>query len=84
MAMTRSAPICEAAKTPQRPTAPSPTTTTVLPGGTSALSAACQPVHMTSDSASRLGTRSSVGCSGVASRVPSAFWTLMRSAWQPS
>ena len=34
--MTRSAPICLAASTAQRPTAPSPTTATVLPGPASA------------------------------------------------
>ncbi len=63
MAMMRSAPICLAASTPIRPTAPSPTTTTVDPGCTRAASAAYQPVPSTSEVASRLGIRSSDGIS---------------------
>ena len=59
--MMRSAPICFAARTPIRPTAPSPTTTTVEPGWTRAASAAYQPVPSTSEIASRLGIRSSTG-----------------------
>src|SRR6478672_5453581 len=72
MAMTRSAPSCRAARTASRPTAPSPTTATVLPGCTSAATAPNQPVPSTSEAASRLGTRSSDGTSGVATKVPSA------------
>src|SRR4029450_590910 len=81
---TRSAPSCDAARTPDRPTAPSPTTTTVLPGLTSALTAACHPVPITSESAGRLGTIAASGASGVAISVPSAFCTRISSAWQPS
>jgi hypothetical protein len=44
MAMIRPAPICFAERTPSRPTAPSPTTATVMPGFTLAASAANQPV----------------------------------------
>ena len=72
MAMIRSAPSSRAASTADSPTAPSPTTATVDPGRTPAVTAACQPVLITSDSASRLGIRSSSGCSGVANSVPSA------------
>src|SRR5438876_7733443 len=71
MAMIRLAPICLAESTPRSPTAPSPTTTTVLPGFTLAALAANQPVPMTSESASRLGTMSSEGTPGVATRVRS-------------
>ena len=39
IAMIRSAPSCRAASTPSRPTAPSPTTATVLPGSASAATA---------------------------------------------
>ena len=55
IAITRSAPSCAAASTPHSPTAPSPTTATVMPGATPAHEAACQPVLMTSESDSRLG-----------------------------
>src|SRR5690606_41653664 len=61
IAMTRSAPWREAASTAHRPTAPSPTTTTVSPGATRALTAACQPVPMTSDSVSSDGSSASSG-----------------------
>src|ERR671916_694888 len=44
IAMIRSAPSCLAASTAQRPTAPSPTTATVLPGPASAATAPKQPV----------------------------------------
>src|SRR5436189_4492008 len=64
--MMRSAPFCFAAITAQRPTAPSPTIATVLPGCTLAASAPNQPVPSTSEVASRLGMRSSDGRSGVA------------------
>lgn len=56
-----------------RPTAPSPTTATVLPGPAAAASAANQPVPSTSEAASSDGMRSSSGCSGVATSVPSAW-----------
>ena len=62
--MIRSAPSCLAARTPSRPTAPSPTTATVLPGPASAATAPNQPVPSTSEAASRLGIRSSAGMSG--------------------
>src|SRR6266705_1299850 len=78
--MMRPAPFCFADKTPSRPTAPSPTTTTVPPGFTLAASAANQPVPMTSDSVSRLGSSSSEGTSGVATSVPSASGTRSRGA----
>ena len=48
----RSAPRRAAARTPERPTAPSPTTATVLPRLTPALTAAWWPVPITSESAS--------------------------------
>ncbi len=64
MAIIRSAPICLAESTASSPTAPSPTTTTVVPGFTLAASAANQPVPSTSDVVSRLGTRSPDGTSG--------------------
>src|SRR6266545_5913578 len=62
--MTRSAPSCLAASTASSPTAPSPTTATVLPGPASAATAPNQPVPSTSEAASRLGIRSSEGTSG--------------------
>jgi hypothetical protein len=83
IAMIRSAPICLAESTPRRPTAPSPTTTTVLPGRTFAASAANQPVPKTSEVVSRLGIRSSGGRPGVATRVPSASGTRSRGACAP-
>src|SRR5215208_3138528 len=70
IAMIRSAPSCLAASTASRPTAPSPTTATVLPGPASAATEPNQPVPSTSEAASRLGIRSSGGTSGVATRVP--------------
>ena len=89
IAMIRSAPICRAESTPSRPTAPSPTTTTVEPGLTFATSAANQPVPRTSEVVRRLGTRSSDGIPGVGTRVPSARGTrstgacarVMNSRW---
>src|SRR5215217_3330254 len=72
IAMIRSAPSCLAASTASRPTAPSPTTATVLPGAASAATAPNQPVPSTSEAASRLGIISSGGRPGVATRVPSA------------
>src|SRR5229473_2737476 len=73
--MMRSAPMILADRIPSRPTAPSPTTATVPPGFTFAASAANQPVPITSETASRLGIRSSGGIPGVATRVPSASGT---------
>src|SRR5437762_14293301 len=73
--MIRPAPKCLADRTASRPTAPSPTTATVESGFTLAATAANQPVPITSDSVSRLGTRSSEGTCGVATRVPSASGT---------
>src|SRR4051812_8456787 len=75
IAMIRSAPSCFAASTARSPTAPSPTTATVLPGAASAATAANQPVPSTSEAARRLGIRSSAGTSGVATSVPSASGT---------
>ena len=72
MAMIRSAPSCLAARTAISPTAPSPTTATVLPGPACAASAANQPVPSTSEAASSAGIRSGSGWPGVATRVPSA------------
>ena len=83
MAMIRSAPSCFAARTPSRPTAPSPTTATVLPGPASAATAANQPVPSTSEAASSDGIRSASGCPGVATRVPSASGMRASSAWVP-
>ena len=81
--MIRPAPICFAESTPSNPTAPSPTTTTVLPGFTFAASAANQPVPSTSDAAKRLGIKSSDGIPGVATSVPSASGTRSRPACAP-
>ena len=50
--MIRSAPSRLAASTPERPTAPSPTTATVSPGRTPAQTAAWWPVAITSESVS--------------------------------
>src|SRR6266581_1353848 len=83
IAMIRSAPICLAESTPRRPTAPSPTTTTVEPGFTLAASAANQPVPKTSEAVSRLGIRSAEGTPGVATKVPSASGTRSRGACAP-
>src|SRR5271165_1260915 len=83
IAMMRSAPICLAESTPSKPTAPSPTTTTVEPGFTCAASAANQPVPSTSETVRRLGRRSSDGFSGVAMSVPSASGTRAYGACAP-
>src|ERR1700678_2167491 len=83
MMMIRPASICFAASTPIRPTAPSPTTTTVEPGCTRAASAAYQPVPSTSDVANKLGIRSSAGTSAVATSVPSASGTRASGACAP-
>src|SRR5918995_227279 len=83
MAMIRSAPSCLAASTASSPTAPSPTTATILPGPASAAEAANQPVPSTSEAASKLGIRSSAGRSGGATNVPSASGTRSSSALGP-
>src|SRR5712691_1823878 len=82
--MIRSAPRRFAAITPHRPTAPSPTTATVLPGPTSAATAAWWPVPITSErvrsdviSAWSLPT-------GRAYSVPSAWGTRTASACAPA
>src|SRR5437588_12905533 len=72
--MIRSLPSCLAARTPIRPTAPSPTTATVFPGPASAATAANQPVPSTSDAASSDGISARSGWPGVETRVPSAVW----------
>ena len=77
LAMMVSAPISRAASTPQSPTAPSPTTTTDEPWVTPAETAACQPVAMTSESASRAGTRAA---SPHRSCRESASWAPARSS----
>ena len=79
-----SAPSWDAASTAHSPTAPSPTTATLLPGPTPAETAPCQPVLITSERASSEPIRSASGGPGVASRVPSALGTRIISAWQPS
>src|SRR4051812_935312 len=82
--MMRSAPICCALNTPRSPTAPSPTTATVLPGPTAAASAANHPVPSTSEEESREGIISCDGISGVATSVPSASGTRRYGACAPS
>src|SRR5690606_6621203 len=81
---TLAAPSRLAAITAHSPTAPSPTTTTLLPAVTPADTAAWCPVPMTSDSVSSPGIWSSRGIPGVATSVPSAFGTRTRSPWAPS
>src|ERR687883_613427 len=83
MVIIRAAPICLAESPPSRPTAPSPTTATVLPGWTLAATAANQPVPITSESVSKLGISSFDGTSGVATSVPSASGTRSLLAWAP-
>ena len=80
----RSAPRRFAAMTPQRPTAPSPTTATFLPGPTSATTAAWWPVPITSDSVRREGIRASSSPTGRANSVPSAYGIRIASACAPS
>ena len=65
------------------PTAPSPTTATVLPGPASAATAANQPVPSTSEAAISDGIRSASGCPGVATSVPSASGMRASSDWVP-
>ncbi len=76
-----SAPITEAARTPHRPTAPSPTTTAVPPSGTPAATAACQPVAITSVRASSDRVMAASGSPSVRTRLPSAWVTRAYSAW---
>src|SRR5262245_29562632 len=83
IAMICAAPFCFAASTPSRPTAPSPTTATVVPGLTLAASAANQPVPKTSETDKRLGMRSSGGTSGVDTSVPSESGTRSIGASAP-
>jgi len=83
MAMMRPTPICLAESTASNPTASSPTTATVEPGCTSAAAAPNQPVPITSDKASRSGSISCEGISGVATSVPSASGTRSSGACAP-
>lgn len=78
--MIRSAPSCLAASTASRPTAPSPTTATVLPGPARAATAPNQPVPCTSEAARKLGIRSSAGTPGVATSVQSVGGTRSSAA----
>ena len=73
--MIRSAPSLFEAITPHRPTAPSPMIATVLPGPTSAESAAWWPVDITSESVSSDGISASSWSTGSGTRVPSACGT---------
>ena len=84
-AMMRSAPSRLAARTPERPTAPSPTTATVPPGRTSAHTAAWWPVAITSESVSSEASISSE-CPepGTLTSEPSASGTRTASPWPPS
>src|SRR5690606_24436930 len=66
-----------------KPTAPSPTTTTVLPGPACAATAPNHPVPSTSEAVSRLGTSSGSGGPGVATSAPSASGIRARSACVP-
>ena len=85
IAMTRSAPNSLAARIARRPTAPSPTTATVLPGPASAATAPNQPVPSTSEAASsEASTSGSSGRPpGTTTRVPSACGMRTNSAWVP-
>ena len=82
--MIRSAPSRFEAITPHRPTAPSPTTATVLPGPTCAASAAWWPVPITSVSASSDGISALSASTGSATSVPSACGTRTASPCPPS
>ena len=82
--MIRSAPSRFEAITPHRPTAPSPTTATVLPGPTCAASAAWWPVPITSVSVSSDGISASSAPTGSTTSVPSACGTRTASPWPPS
>src|SRR5436190_17057148 len=82
--MICSAPSRFAAITPQRPTAPSPTTATDLPGPTFAACAAWCPVAITSESVSSDGISASSSPTGRTTSVPSACGTRTASPWPPS
>src|SRR3954471_16445947 len=84
MMMICSPPSRLAARTPQRPTAPSPTTATRLPGPTLAVTAAWWPVPITSDSVRSEGIRASSALTGRTNSVPSAWGMRSASAWAPS
>ena len=84
IAMIRSAPSCWAARTPSRPTAPSPTTATVLPGPASAATAANQPVPSTSEAASRLGSGRRRGHPGWRPGCRRPAGPAASSAWAPT
>ena len=79
-----SAPSRLAAITPHRPTAPSPTTATSLPGATLAARAAWWPVPITSESVSSDGISASSSSTGRTTSVPSACGTRTASPWPPS
>ena len=83
--MIRSAPSRLAASTPERPTAPSPTTATVWPASTCAHTAAWWPVAITSESVSSERIISSEWPEpGTVTSVPSASGTRTASPWPPS
>ena len=83
--MIRSAPRRLAAMIAHSPTAPSPTTATVMPGFTPALTAAWWPVHMTSESAtSERIVASECPEPGTVTSVASANGTRTASPWPPS
>ena len=82
--MICSAPSRLAAITPHRPTAPSPTTATDVPGATLAATAAWWPVPITSDSVSSEGMSASSSPTGSTTSVPSACGTRTASPWPPS
>ena len=84
IAITRSAPICAAARTPHSPTAPSPTTTTVSPLRTPADTAQCQPVGNTSARVSSEGIIPGSGMPAVFTRLPSACATRPYSPCPPA
>jgi hypothetical protein len=84
MMMICSAPRRFAAITPQRPTAPSPTTAAVLPGPTLAHTAAWWPVPITSASVRRDGISASSSPAGSTASVPSAWGTRTASACAPA
>src|SRR5262245_29563060 len=81
--MIRSAPNCFEAITPHRPTAPSPTTATVLLGPAFAATAAWWPVPITSVSVSDEDISTSSSATGSTTSVPSACGTRTASSWAP-
>lgn len=81
----RPAPSREAARTAESPTAPSPTTATVSPSCTPALTAAWWPVLITSESVSSdRRVASSWPEPGTGTNVPDASGTRTASPWPPS